>query len=145
MLHAFFLETQLSNVLWVAIFLSRLQQKERAFFSILHLSELEGSHPQMWKGHILSGLPKMYVLLYLSVYTSSIQKKEGKWGTWVAQLVKCPTLAQVMISWAVSSSPVSASVLTARSPEPASDSVSPPLSTPPLLALCVSLSLKNKG
>ena len=29
------------------------------------------------------------------------------WGTWVAQLVKHPTLAQVMILWLVSSSPAS--------------------------------------
>ena len=42
-------------------------------------------------------------------------------GTWVAQSVKHPTLAQVMISRFVSSSPASGSVLTARSLEPASD------------------------
>ena len=33
------------------------------------------------------------------------------------------------------------SVLTARSPEPASDSVSPSLSSPPLFTLCLSLSV----
>ena len=38
----------------------------------------------------------------------------------------------------------SGSVLTAQSLEPASDSVSPSLSAPPLLVLCLSLSLKNK-
>ena len=65
-------------------------------------------------------------------------------GTWVAQLVKHPTWAQVMISWFMSSSPISGSVLTAQSLEPASDSVSPPLSAPPMLMLCLSLSVNNK-
>ena len=54
------------------------------------------------------------------------------------------TLAQVMISQPVSSSPASGSVLAPQSLEPASDCVSPSLSTPPLLTLCVSLSLNNK-
>ena len=61
---------------------------------------------------------------------------------WVVQSVKRPTSTQVMISRFVSSSPASGSVLTARSLEPASDSVSPSLSAPPPLMLC--LSLKNK-
>ena len=61
------------------------------------------------------------------------------WGTWVAQLVKRPTSAQVMISRFMSSSPALGSVLIAQSLEPASDSVSP-LPAPPLLALCFSLS-----
>ena len=59
-----------------------------------------------------------------------------------AQSVERLTSAQVMISWFMGSSPASGSALTARSLEPASDSVSPSLSTPPLLTLC--LSLKNK-
>ena len=63
-------------------------------------------------------------------------------GAWVAQLVKRPTSAQVVISQFVSLSPTSGSVLTAQSLEPASDSVSPSLSAPPLLMLC--LCLKNK-
>ena len=50
------------------------------------------------------------------------------WGTWVAQLVERPTLAQVMISWFLNSSPALGSVLTARSLEP-------------VLDLCVLLSL----
>ena len=62
-------------------------------------------------------------------------------GAWVAQSVKQPTSAQVMISWFVSSSPTSGSVLTAQSLEPTSDSVSPSLSAHPLLALAFSLSL----
>ena len=64
-------------------------------------------------------------------------------GAWVAQLVKCPTSAQVMISHFVSSRPVSGSVLAAQSLEAASDSVSPSLSAPPLLMLCLSLSQKK--
>ena len=65
----------------------------------------------------------------------------GHWGAWVAQSAKCPTSAQVMISQFMSSSTVSGSVLTAQSLEPASDSVSPSLSAPPMLMLCLSLSL----
>ena len=60
-------------------------------------------------------------------------------GTWVAQLVKRLTSAQVMISWFVSSSPASGSVPPAQSLEPASDSVFPSLSAPPH-----PFSLKNK-
>ena len=62
-------------------------------------------------------------------------------GAWVAQLVKLPTLAQVMISQLVGSSPASGSVLTGQSLEPVSDSVSPSFSALPLRALCLSLSL----
>ena len=63
-------------------------------------------------------------------------------GALVAQLVKHPTLAEVMISWFLGSSPVSGSVLTTQSLEPASDSVSPSLSAPPLIMLCFSFSQK---
>ena len=62
----------------------------------------------------------------------------------MAQSVKRPTSAQVVISWFVSSSPVSGSGMTAQSLEPVSDFVSPPLSAPLVLMLCVSLSLSNK-
>ena len=54
------------------------------------------------------------------------------------------TWAQVMISRFMSSSPASGSVLTAGSLEPASDSVSPCLSAPPLVVLSFSLSKMNK-
>ena len=64
-------------------------------------------------------------------------------GAWLAQLVKCPTSARVMISRFLGSSPTSGSVLTAQSLEPASDSVSPSLSAPPPLTLCLSLSQKQ--
>ena len=65
------------------------------------------------------------------------------WVVWVVQLVQHPTLAQVMISQFVSSSPASGSVLTAQSLEPASGSVSPFLSAPLCLPL-FSLSKINK-
>ena len=63
-------------------------------------------------------------------------------GAWLAQSVERQTLAQVMILQFVGSSPVSGSVLTAQRLEPASDSVPPFLSAPPLLALSLSLSQK---
>ena len=85
----------------------------------------------------------------LSLYSShthalflSVSKISKHWGAWVAESIKCLTLAQIMILQFVSSSPASGSVLTAQSLEPASDSVSPSLSTPPLFMLC--LCLKNK-
>ena len=58
----------------------------------------------------------------------------------MAQSVKRSTSAQVMISWSVSSSPASGSVLTAESLEPVSDSVLHSLSAP--LPLMLSLSQK---
>ena len=63
-------------------------------------------------------------------------------GAWVVQLGKHPTSAQIIILRFVSSSPTSGFVLTAQSLEPASDSVSPSLSVPPLLTLCLSFSQK---
>ena len=62
----------------------------------------------------------------------------------MAQSVKRPTSAQVMISRFVGSGPASGSVLTAQSLESDSDSVSPSLSAPSLLVLCLSLSKINK-
>ena len=62
-------------------------------------------------------------------------------GAWVAQSVQRLTSAQVMIARFVGSSPTSGSVLISRSLEPASDSVSPSFSDPPLHTLCLSLSL----
>ena len=59
----------------------------------------------------------------------------------MAQSVKRPASAQVMISWFVRSSPGLGSVLTAQSLEPASDSVSPSFSAPPPLMLCLCLCL----
>ena len=59
-----------------------------------------------------------------------------------APSVERPTSAQVMISRLVGWSPASGSVLTARSLEPASDSVPPCLSDPNPLAFCLCLSQK---
>ena len=66
------------------------------------------------------------------------------WGFSVAQSIKHPTSAQVMISQLVGSSPTLGSVLTAQSLEPALDSMSPSLSAPPPLAFCLFLSFKNE-
>ena len=67
------------------------------------------------------------------------------WGTWVAQLVKYLTSAQVMISWFMGSTPVSGPVLTAQNLEPTSDSVSSSLFAPPCTySLSLSLSKMNK-
>ena len=62
----------------------------------------------------------------------------------MAQLVKHLTEAQVMFLWFVGLSSLLGSVLTTQNLEPALYSGSPSLSAPPPLALCVSLSLKNK-
>ena len=63
----------------------------------------------------------------------------------MAQSVRHPTSAQVMSSQFVSLSPASGSVLTAQSLELALDSVSPSLSAPSPLVLCLSLSKINKS
>ena len=67
------------------------------------------------------------------------------WGAWVAQTVERLTLAQVMSSRFVGLNPVSGSVPTARSLEPASDPVSPSPSAPPLLVYSAFLSLSQKS
>ena len=59
----------------------------------------------------------------------------------MAQSVKGPTPAQVVISQFMGSSPTLGSALTVQSLEPASGSVSPSLSAPPLLEHALSLSL----
>ena len=79
-------------------------------------------------GNIKSGIRDMWKI---------VLRDTPHWGTWVAQSVERPTLAQVMISWSMSLSLASGSVLTAKSLEPASDSVSPSLSAPPPLMLCL--------
>ena len=63
--------------------------------------------------------------------TGVLNQKILSRGAWVAQSVKRPTSAQVMISRFVGSSPALGSVPTAQSLEPASESVSPSLSAPP--------------
>ena len=56
-------------------------------------------------------------------------------GTWVAQSVKRPTLAQVVLSRFMGLSPMLGSVLTAESLEPRSDSVSLSLPLPHLCSV----------
>ena len=74
----------------------------------------------------------------------SMEQNRKLRGAGVAQLVGCPTSAQVMISRFVSLSPAPGSVLTAQSLMPVSDSVSPSLSAPPLLMLSLCPSKRNK-
>ena len=74
--------------------------------------------------------------------TGRFGRKIDQWGAWVVQSVERPISAQVMISQLVGSRPVSGSVLRAWSLEPALDSVSPSLSTPNPLTLCLCLSQK---
>ena len=62
----------------------------------------------------------------------------------MAQSVELLTSAQVTISQFVGLSLALGSVLTAQGLEPALDSVSPSLSAPPPLTLCLTLFLKNK-
>uniref|UniRef100_A0ABI7YT78 Ribonuclease H2 subunit B n=1 Tax=Felis catus TaxID=9685 RepID=A0ABI7YT78_FELCA len=68
------------------------------------------------------------------------KKEIETWGAWVAQTVKRLTMAQVMFLQSVGSRPMSGSVLTAQSLEPALDSVSPSLCPSP----AHSLSLNHK-
>ena len=79
---------------------------------------------------------------------TQFSKNSVKRGTWVSQLVKVLTWAQViisrfqvMIARFLGSSPTSGFVLTAQSLETASDSESPLLSAPPL---CLCFSKINK-
>ena len=78
---------------------------------------------------------------WLEAEDRSLQRPSIKSTGWGPQSVKRSTSAQVMILRFISSSPESSSVLTAQSPEPASDSLSasPPLS----LSLFLSLSLSK--
>ena len=71
------------------------------------------------------GLDQDFLEEHLRFYEHPLSR-----GAWVAPSGQRPTSAQVMISRFVGSSPASGSVRTARSLEPASDSVSPFLSQP---------------
>ena len=98
-------------------------------------------NPLQSDGIILSCEKWLWKCAPLSWLLAGFNKIENR-GAWVAQSVKRPTSAQVMISRSMSSRPASGSVLTAQSLEPVSDSVSPPLSDPPPFMLCLSLSQK---
>ena len=151
---------------------TKYQRTVQAYVEVIYLSKSEMLtgpwHPQnsSWRGPdcdspwaqsrpratgLGATLPKTVVLFARSSQSTWTGKTDTHrdtirnarvGGTWVARSVKQPTSAQVVVSPFVSSSPVSGSVLTAQSLEPASDSVSPSLSAPPLLMLCLSLSQK---
>ena len=87
-------------------------------------------------GSFLAGVPR-------KVWQTHFEKHRRR-GAWVVRSFKHPTLAQVMISQFVGSSPAFSFVLTAQSLEPASDSVSPSLSAPCLFTFSLSLSLLGK-
>ena len=97
-----------------------------------------------WLRHILAATLGTLLKLFepQPLHLQNGAKNRIYQGAWVAQSVKCPTSAQVMISQFMGSSPASGSVLTAQGLEPALDSVSPSLCGPPWLMLC--LSFKNK-
>ena len=97
---------------------------------------------QRFPSCITQSIHRGLIYEWRSLVQSSLLKLVNK-GIWVAQSVECPTLAPVMISWFVGLSPASGSLLTAQSLEPASDSVSPSLSAPPLLILYLYLSLSK--
>ena len=91
------------------------------------------------------GWKSMSLLLWRNVDIALLgeERKIGlSWGAWVAQSVKRSTSAQVIILQFMSLRPLLGSGLTVWSLEPASGSVSPSLSAPPLLTLF--LSLKNE-
>ena len=100
----------------------------------------DGSEPGACFGFCVSLSLSAYPPAHTLGLSLSLKNKINR-GAWVAQSVGRPTWAQVMISRLMSLSPSLASVLTAQSLEPASDSVSPSLS---LLPPPLSLSLKNK-
>ena len=75
-------------------------------------------------------------------HLQALQKVIHSQGIWVAQSVKHPTSAWVMVSHFMGSSPTSGSVLTAQSLEPAMDSVSLTLCPSPTCARAHSLSQK---
>ena len=85
---------------------------------------------------------KILKLKWIRTAFANSHETQSLGDAWVAQSVEHPTSAQVMISQLMGSSPTSSSVLTARSLEPASHSVSPSLSAPNPLAFCHCLSQK---
>ena len=103
------------------------------------------THTHFWNTIEASKLGVAEVMTqFLHLFSTQIiylHRKINQGDAWVAQSVRHPTLAQVLISQFVSSSPASGSVLTAQSLEPVLDSVSPSLSAPPPAH---TLSLKNK-
>ena len=85
----------------------------------------------------LKKLPELFHLHDILEKENHSDENRGSGGAWVAQSVKRPISAQVMISTFMSLSPVLGSVLKAQSLEPALDSVSLSFSAPPLLTLAL--------
>uniref|UniRef100_A0A8C8XVP5 Glutathione S-transferase P n=1 Tax=Panthera leo TaxID=9689 RepID=A0A8C8XVP5_PANLE len=111
-----------------------LEDLRRLCGRLIHRDYEEG------KAQYIQGLPG-----HLKPFETLLIQNQGDQAFIVGDqvsLVECLTLAQVMISRLVGSSPASGSVPAARSLEPASDSVSPSLSAPPQLMLCFSVSQK---
>ena len=104
------------------------------------LAAISNVNPRSIFGH-----PRHHIGKDVNVpHYSFFQLKVKQGGVWVAQSVKHPTWAQVMISQFVSSSVMSGSVLTAQSLKTASDSLSPFFSASPC-SHSVSLSKINKN
>ena len=100
---------------------------------------IKGPFASVWKVSVLhcpASFPFLSLLLPMHLFPFKIQKHRGNW---VAQVVKHPNLAQVMISRFMSSSPELGSVLTPQSLETALDSVSLPLCSSPTHNLSMSL------
>ena len=118
----------------------------RPLYQKEELNSREIKRPRSWSLQLACGRTSVRIHIFwftsLCLFRWGYRNQNNYWGTWVAQLVKHPTSAQVMISQFVSSSPTSGSVLTAWNLEPASGSVCVSLSvstTIPQLALCLSL------
>ena len=125
------------------VMISRFMSSSPALGSVLTVQSLEPASDSV--SPFLSAPPLLTLCCSLSKNKQTLKKNFFNIdfrGIWVSQSVEQPTSAQVMISQSVSSSPTSDSVLTARSLQPASYSVSPSLSGPPLFMLCLSLSQK---
>ena len=91
------------------------------------VDDIEEKHGMWW--HRAGAEPPLGGAWVLIQGTVRVSTAEGSWtgpsikrrvhqGAWVAQLVERPASAQVTISWFVSLSPASGSVLTAQSLEP---------------------------
>ena len=133
------LAQSVQRLTWAQAMISRFVSSSPVLGSVLTGWSLEPALDSVSPSLSVPPPLALCLCLCLSVSLSKINKNRG---ARVAQLVKPPTSAQVMISRSVSSSPAPGSGLMAQILEPASDSVSPSLSAPPLFMLC--LCLKNK-
>ena len=107
----------------------------------------DGDQVETGAQHMESRARKLRVLaegINLNWIGKEVRGGGGVGGTWEAQLIGCPTSAQVVISWFVGSSPVPGSVLTAQSLEPPLYSVSSSLCPYPTHTLSLSPSKINK-